>query len=360
VARERPAGAGKAGVHPVLVRASDVRVKPIDWFWKYKLALGKVNLICGDPGTNKSTLTLDMTARTSTGSPWPDGTPCPKGSILLFSAEDGQADTIVPRLIAAYADLTKVHFFDGISVPDESGGTRKKCFTLENMPALEDAIKQLGDCKLVVIDPVSAFLADSDSHKNAEIRGLLAPLANVAEDRNVCVVLVTHLNKTSGGKAIHRAMGSLAFVAAARSAWLVAKDKDIEGRRLFLPIKNNLGDDTTGMAFSVVRGEVPSIAWEHGAVHQKADEALADDQPDESKPGPDPVSRNAAADWIRDLLADGPMESATVKENASDAGMSWATIRRAQQEMGIKPFRDQFSKEWMWKLPPARAQVDLA
>jgi hypothetical protein len=348
------------GTRPILKWACDVEVKRIEWLWERKLALGKINLICGEPGVSKSTLTTDLTARVTTCSPMPDGTPGVFGTVIIASAEDDQSDTIVPRLKEAGADLNKVVFLDGVSLPGENGARHERSFTLEHIAILADTIKSMGDCKLVVIDPVSAFLADADSHKNAEIRGLLAPLSKLAAEFGVCILLVTHLNKAAGGKAINRAMGSLAFVAAARSAWLVVKDQNNDRRRLFLPIKNNIGDDTSGMAFGVVGEEVPRIIWEHDRVTMKADQALASPEDEDRRTGPEPAAKNAAIGWLAELLADGPVESAKVKEEAKAAMVAWATVRRAQESIGIKPYKEPFGGAWMWKLPPKPAEKHVA
>ncbi len=107
-------------------------------------------------------------------------------------------------------------------------------------------ILKIGEVAMIVIDPISAFLGGTDSRKNADIRALLHPLCKLAAGHEAAVVCVSHLNKTSGGEPLLRVTGSLAFVAAARSAWIVAKDRDDPNRRLFLPLKNNIGNDQTG------------------------------------------------------------------------------------------------------------------
>ena len=97
----------------------------------------------------------------------------------------------------------------------------------------------------VVVDPLSAYLGVTDSHKNAEVRGLLTPLSDIAAKHHTAIVGVTHLNKAVGQMdAMMRLSGSIAFVAAARSAYLVASDRDDKTRRLFLPLKNNLGPES--------------------------------------------------------------------------------------------------------------------
>ena len=84
---------------PVVTRMSDVVQKPVEWLWRQRFGLGKLNVICGDPGLGKSFLTLDMIARVTTGSPWPDedvAGVAPLGSAVLVSAEDAVDDTIAP------------------------------------------------------------------------------------------------------------------------------------------------------------------------------------------------------------------------------------------------------------------------
>jgi hypothetical protein len=162
---------------------------------------------------------------------------------------------------------------------------------------------------------------------------------------------------------MYRAMGSLAFIAAARSAWVVVPDKDDPKRRLFLPAKNNIGNDETGLAFGIIDG---AVAWENDPVTMRADEALAlelEADSNDRKPGPEPKGRNAAADWLRELLANGAMrvgstkkpEPGTIAQAVKDAGLSWGTIRRAREALGIKPYKGQFNDGWYWKLPPAEA-----
>lgn len=105
----------------------------------------------------------------------------------------------------------------------------------------------------VLTAPFSAYMGRVDSHKNAEVRSVLTPLVELAQRFRVAVLGITHFTK-SGGKertpAIYRAMGSLASIAAARAGWAIVKDQADPGRRLMLPIKNNLASDVGGLASS--------------------------------------------------------------------------------------------------------------
>ena len=340
---------------PVIVRLSDVRAESVEWLWPGRIALGKLTLIAGDPGLGKSFLTLDMAARVSRGLAWPDapGVATTPGGVVLLSAEDGVADTIRPRLDAAGADVARIVALEAIqSVGDGKGGRRDsvRAFDLSrDLPALEAAIQSVEGCRLVVIDPVTAYLGGVDSHKNAEIRGLLAPLGAIAERHRVAVVAVTHLNKSNNGPAIYRAMGSLAFAAAARAAWAVIKDKDDPTRRLLLPIKNNIAPDTGGLAYRIEPLGVdgcPAVAWEPDPVNVSADDALGGDREE----GGGRTERDDAADWLRDLLANGPKLARDVLTESKAAGFSKRTIDRAKPAAGVRTRKEAFGGGWVWEL----------
>lgn len=231
------------GPQPILVSVSSVEAKPVQWLWQEYFPLGKLAVIAGDPGLGKSLITVDMAARLSIGKPMPDGsTPFPLPSSTIFlTAEDAIGDTIRPRLEAAGADIDLVHVLDGIAVPGEP---HARSFTLkEHIEQLRLAIAHT-DAKMVVIDPLNAHLGDVDAHRDADIRSVLKPLADLAEVEDVAVVVVCHLNKGSGGKAIYRVMGSLGSVAAARIAFAVVKHPEDESRRVMAVIKSNLSDLT--------------------------------------------------------------------------------------------------------------------
>jgi putative DNA primase/helicase len=153
-----------------------------------------------------------------------------------------------------------------------------KIHVIKMIALLEEVLAAHPACKLVNIDPISAYLDGTDSHTNAAVRGLLAPLAELAAKFKVAIVAVSHLNKGGGQtSAMYRITASLAFVAAARAVYAVIKDKDDEGRRLMLPVKNNLSADRTGLAYRIgtATNGAPRIKWEREPVTVSADEAMA-------------------------------------------------------------------------------------
>ncbi len=336
------------GSRAVMRCLANVSPELIRWLWLGRIACGKVTLIVGDPGLGKSFATLDIAARVSTGATWPDGRPSISGSVILLSAEDDAADTIRPRLDALGADLSRIHILDGVRSEDsETGEAVERAVTLADTNVLAEAIDSVTDVRLAIVDPISAYLGTADSHKNAEIRSLLAPLAKFAAARGIAVVAVSHLNK-GAGSAIYRIMGSLAFTAAARAVWVVAKDKDDETRRLLLPVKNNLATDSGGLAYRIkTHDNAPFVEWEPDPVLVDVSDALA------SPPGDEEGSfRQEAAKWLTEILARGPMTVKALKHEASGAGFSWRTIERAKSAVGAVARKQEFSGGWWcWELP---------
>jgi RecA-family ATPase len=223
---------------------SDVEAKPIRWLWPGRIARGKLTIIAGDPGLGKSQITASIASVVTTGGLWPvDRDKCERGDVLFLTAEDDPADTLRPRLEAAGADLTRVRIIDGVIRGYTGDGSQKsRTFSLaDDLQALEAKLAELGNVAVVVIDPISAYLGDTDSHKNSDVRGLLAPLSELAARHNVAIIGVSHMSKAVGAKALMRVNGSLAFVAAARAAYVVVSDSTDRRRRLFLPMKTTWG-----------------------------------------------------------------------------------------------------------------------
>jgi len=318
----KPAASGAAPAPPQagpeLVNLAEIEPEPVQWLWPNRFALGKLTIVAGDPGLGKSFLTMDIAARVSTGAGWPDrpGEPFEPGGVIILSAEDDPADTIIPRLIAAQADRTKIK-----------------------------ALKAVRD-----LDPITAYTGQTDSHKNAETRGLLAPLSDLAAKHDVAMVAVSHLNKGGHGPAIYRTMGSLAFVAAARAVWAITKDENDLARRLMVSVKNNLARDPGGLAYHLYsEGDdtVPALAWDAEPVTITADDALAP-----PAPGPEPDERAEAIEWLRAALADGPRLGKEVEEEATEGrGFSKGTLRRAREALKVQSARSAEDRRYYWHLP---------
>lgn len=347
-----PHTANGGATHAVMRCLDDVEAKPIRWFWPGRIACGKLTLLAGDPGLGKSQITAALAGIVTRGGFWPvDGTRCAPGSVIFLSAEDDAADTIRPRLEAVGADLRRCFILDAIRETDETGTARERSFSLKSdLERLYYAILKIGDVRLVVIDPITAYMGGIDSHKNTDVRAMLTPIAEVAEACGVAVLGVSHLNKSNAQEALQRVSGSLAFVAAARAALIVIKDRKNPARRLLLPLKNNLGKDTGGLAFAVQSEtldngiETSRIEWEREAVTMTADEAMRIDiDPDKSG------EREEAKQFLLDLLANGPVLATEAERQYQEAGLSKRTIERAKKDLGIVSEK-QGKNGWTWAI----------
>lgn len=334
----------EGGLGPVTRSLDTVSPRRVEWLWPGRVPLGKLSIIAGDPGLGKSMATLDIAATVSTGRPWPDGAAnLPRSGVLLVSAEDELEDTVRPRLDAAGADCSRVTALEGIR---DASGDEPAPFTFDRIDALTIALADRPDTRLVIIDPVSAFIPPKrDANNQAEMRGLLGPLARLAAAMGVSVLLVAHLNKTQGGKSAHRLSGSMALPAAARAVWMVAPDSDDPERRLMLPVKNNLARDRTGMAFTV-DGDPPRVVWEPEPIEMTADEAAQREASGAER-------LREACEFIEELLVRGAVPSVELDRRAGERGIAPATLKRARRALGLKARKQSNGSEsrWMIEMP---------
>jgi len=336
-------------------RVSDIEARPINWLWRDKIARGKPTLIAGNPGLGKSQITMSVAAIVSRGGRWPvDRTACDAGNVVILSAEDAPEDTIRPRLEAAGADLNRCFVLEAVCTVNEDGKPIRRAFTLRrDIDRLSALLEQIGNVALVIVDPISAYLSGTDSHNNAEVRAALAPLAELADRHGAAVVVVSHLNKSGSTDPLSRVTGSLAFVAAARAAFVVTADADDDRRRLFLPLKNNLAECREGLAYRLegctAQGiETSRVSWEADPVTITADEAL-NKIPDEEKSALD-----EAEDWLRELLTgEGEMTKREIMRIAKEEGFAERTIHRARQRLRLTTETEGFGKDKqsLWRLP---------
>jgi RecA-family ATPase len=319
-------------------RASDIPPEHIIWSWVGRLALGKHTCIAGEPGVGKSLISDYAAAAVTTGGHWPcgEGRATTIGSVIILSAEDGAADTMVPRLMAAGADLDRVHIVSAVSMLDGKG---RRTFNLQtDITLLDEKIAEVGDVVLVIIDPISSYLGKSDSHKNAEVRGVLEPLSEMADRTKVAVLSITHFNKaiSNVAKALHRFIGSIAFTGAPRMAFCVVEDPEDADRFLFLHAKNNLAAAPQGLAYrkeqTIVAGDIVAcrVAWETEPVTITANQVLAA----EAAGNEQRSAMAEAKEFLQDILASGPVPQKDIKADADGAGFSWATVRRAKDRLG--------------------------
>ena len=208
-----------------LIRASEIDPKSVEWLWYPFIPYGKVTLVQGDPGDGKSTFLLTIAAMLTKGDPLPftePETPPEPMCVIYQTTEDDADDTIVPRFIRANGDREKLIFINEKEAPISFDDAR-----------IEEAIKTTG-AKLLILDPLSSYIGDCQLNAANEVRPRFNHLIRIAKETNAAIVIVNHLNKMFGTKAIYRTPGSIDIVGAVRSALLIGRSKENDDERVMV------------------------------------------------------------------------------------------------------------------------------
>jgi putative DNA primase/helicase len=349
----KPAGTKKLK----LVNATDVIMRPVAWLWPGHLACGEQELLTGMPGLGKSTIQAHEAACATTGCNWPDGRRGTQpGNVIMVTAEDSLDHTVVPRLKAAGADLERVKFITSINVD-----AKERSFLLdEDLDELEKAINKIGNVVLVTIDPITAFQGRINANSPTDVRGQLGPLKRLAERTCVAFSTITHPPKSGGERALDQFIGSQAYIAAGRIAhvcvaevhWDDDHNKVPTGRIFFTNPKSNLWRTMPTLVYRVETKTIrengitisPScIVWEAQPVDLTADQVLAAAKA--------PPRAAKVDDFLRQLLADGPMLQTMVIEAGKAKGFTEGQIKRAKERLVIKSKKAGLMGGWSWSLP---------
>ncbi|MGD8452199.1 MAG: AAA family ATPase [Phycisphaerae bacterium] len=335
----------------MLVPLTKVVARPAEWLWPKRIQLGALNIVAGDPGLGKSFVTLDIAARVSAGTRWPDqpNEPNKEGDVIILAAEDNLDDAVKPRLTAAGANPARIVALTAVR---SRGDERDTPFCLEDHIALlEQEVRKRKGVRLIIIDPVDGFLGHTDTNQNEDVRVALGPLKQLAEQHHVAVLLVKHLNKNvAQPKAVYRVGGSIAFTAFARATWLISRDRENPRRRLMTCAKLNNAEVPPGLGF-VIRddGDGPAVSWDQEPVELAADEALASEQGSSVGKG----ATERAKEWLKEQLANGPVEVEALRDRAVNAEIAQGTLVRAAKRVGVVKNRPKGIKNppWTWELP---------
>ena len=160
--------------HVVLTSADSIKPRPVFWLWKNRLALGTLGLLAGREGVGKSTLGYWIAARITQGDLYGCFAGTPK-AVLVCATEDSWEHTIVPRLMAAGADLTRVYRVDVVTAMNITVGMSLP----RDLEGVERAANEV-NAALMLLDPLVSRLGDLDTHKDAEVRQALEPLVAIA------------------------------------------------------------------------------------------------------------------------------------------------------------------------------------
>ncbi|MGP0029618.1 MAG: AAA family ATPase [Acidimicrobiales bacterium] len=332
----------------ITVCISDITPEKVDFLWDGRIPRGKLTQMAGEPEQGKTTVTFAIAAQTSTGSKMPmSASKHEPMSVIVMTAEDGLADTVAPRLQAAGADLDHIH---AIVARKNADGYEAPLSFPEDIDALREVVnrKKAG---LVIIDPLNAFLTGrADSHRDHHVRRALHPLSMLAEETGAAILFVSHLNKSTGGSPLNRVGGSIAFMAAVRTALLVASDPEDEGRSILAVLKSNLARKPPSIAFrleDVPELGVAKIKWE--GFSQLTAAGLLNPPRKER----DHSAADEAEEFLEDLLIGGDLLVTEIKAEADKCGISETTLQRAKHSLGVKSKRIGFGKgsKSTWSLP---------
>lgn len=350
-------GTPQAADGVILVNGSDLTPEPVEWLWRHWLARGKFHLLAGAPGVAKTTIAMGMAATSTIGGRWPDGSRCEVGNVLVWSGEDDPADTLLPRLLAAGADRSRVFFVTGSRIDGEV----TTFDPARDMVQLVAAIERIGGISLLIVDPVVSAVT-GDSHKNTEVRRALQPLVDLAAATGAAVLGISHFSKGGqGADPLQRVIGSVAFGALPRIVMVAAKVKGEDGdtARVLARSKSNIGPDDGGFEYHLEQVEaMPGIEasrvlWGK-SVDGTARELLTDPDAEESSEG---SARDTAAEFLRQMLGADTVPVKTLEAEARAAGIAWRTIRRAADALHVVKRKGGQGAGWYWSIPKMAGKV---
>ena len=339
--------------------ACDVKPKEYKWLWENKIPLGEQTVFCGMPDTGKSTVALDVAARASTKREFPDGSPCEEAiSVLMMTTEDSESTTIVPRLIVAGANLDRIYFASKMNIRWGDKREQRIIALDTDISIIDKHLKANPQIGLVILESIDSYLGHAKKNDGKDMRAIMDRLKEVAEARNIAIIVIDHFNKNATQSALHRLSGSAMYGAAPRAVWLFAKDEEDPTKRLMLPMKLNIVSDSkkTGLEYTfrsvalLIEGrkaERGAIEW--GSVTRKSADAVVGAASD-----PEANKVRQAMDFYREKLADGPKLSHKLYEELEAMSISLRTAKRARQKLGLDVYQE--GLKWWTALAKGEAQ----
>ena len=310
------------------VTMSNVVPEKVNWLWPNWIALGHLHLIAGDPDVGKSFMSCALAAIVSTGRCWPDGSPNESAAdVFMLIGEDDLGHTVRPRLDNHGADASRIHAFDSRGIL--RGG----------MSDFREALERHAEAKLIIVDTLNDFVDIGDGNKNQDARDGLVDILQIARERKIAVVMITHTPKRdgkNGRRAIDSVLGARALCAMPRFVYALAKSPEQEGLRIIAPIKANLVERKVAKGFRIVDGVV---IWSTGYEDITADDLL------NPRRGPDPERLRNCVEWLKQTLTtEAWMASKELEESAEESDFSRSTLRRAKDDLQVQAGK--FHNQW--------------
>ncbi len=341
----------------VLRQASRIRALRPRWAWENRWPVGEVALLAGRGGLGKSTICYWAAARLTRGELRGEHFGNPR-AVLVCATEDSWSHTIIPRLIAAGADLDRVF---AVEVLESQGGEDYEGWLSlpRDIPAL-GTVAQEHNAVLLLLDPLVSRLGSSlNTYRDSDVRRALEPLKRLAESTGMAIVGLIHVTKGGGADPLASVMGSVGFVNVARSVSIVVPDPDDDSdrRRLFGTPKNNVGrDDLPTLAYVIDGAAVETedglsstgvVHWQ-GEVEGTIRSAMTSGLEDAGVR----TATVEAGEWLLDWLQahGGHAPRTDVEMHGRKAGHSIDALKRARAKLPIDARSEGFPRSTVWVL----------
>lgn len=299
-----------------------------------------LSVIEGPPGVGKSTLAIELMRCITNGLPLPfsERQTVHRSDCMIIAPEDPVSEVIKPRLLAAGVNVSGVHHYRGLIASNQE--RRQFEINPNQLEALENVIKTT-DFRFIYIDSVMGLLGKSDANSEQDTRGILTPLAGIAERTNAAILIGRHWSKGASMRQSHeRGIGSIAWSAVCRSVLQVARDPEDHEKRIVCIGKGNLGPDQPARVFSL--DPVPVEIDESETTYTKIRwlEERENFNPDSLGRAPaQGTERETTTDQAVELIMraltanDGQMESNLLKETIVTQGISERAVNSAKSRL---------------------------
>jgi hypothetical protein len=309
---------------------SDIQPKPVRWLWKLYLAFGMLAMLSGDPDGGKTFIALAIAAAFSRGKVPYSGERCNPITTLYMSIENAAEYVTRPRFDALGGDPKRFFILKGT-------------LTLQDVDHIRAALIQTG-AELLIIDPLQSYLgAQVDSHRSNETRPVMDGLIRLAEELGICILIIRHLAKASGGRAIHRGLGSIDLTGAVRMEMLAGSAPDDPQVRALVQIKNNVGPRAQSLRYEIAGKEKDAKLIWRGTSDLTSADLLA---PEGSKKRKTQI--DYAKEYLRTELAKGPQ---LVNDLEKRGEFPLHVLQKARTELGLALTRKGEGGPWVWGLP---------
>ena len=355
----------------LLVRSlGGIGMRAINWLWKGWIPQGYVTIWAGETGAGKSTVLADVTARVTTGAPWPGDPPDairPPSRVLWLGSEDGIEEMTIPRLVACGAHLANVSEIQGVM----QKGKRSTFSLQDDLVAVSDGLKSARDAgapySMLVIDPITSYLPGQklrkvDLNDAGQLRTVLEPWLSLAQEHNLAIVCVTHFMKDTTRAMLHRVLGSAAFAQTCRSLCaVVARPDDGAYAKTLIQVKVNLPEHPGGAwRFSTEKVQVGEDPHNQKPIHatrpqwEMLDSMLTPETIAGGSRGPVSEYPAAFGMWLQAFFHGYPADQGMEVSKVKQAAIAEKIVSARWWDDHSKTFLDKQNIGGMWYCRPKR------